>query len=148
MKNTRTAQSTVNVADLGTILADPARGVVSLVGGHGGLSLITGPVSQSGLVMGTLSIETEHGVVHLDLEETTEISEELPLSDDHPWTVSWQINSEASSPENAAAKVWQENFGRTTAGADDACIFTVTDTETGESVEVDLSEDSPVSIQN
>jgi hypothetical protein len=148
MKHSKTVQSTVRVGDIPSIIDDPARGVVSLVGDHGGLSLITGPSHHSGLVMGTLSFETEHGVVYLDPDETIEISEEFALSEDHPWVVSWTIDSNASTPQEAAAKVWREVFGRDFAGTDDACNFTVTDAESGESVQVDLSENSSVSIDD
>jgi hypothetical protein len=148
MKHSKTVQSTVRVGDIPSIMEDPTRGVVSLVGDHGGLSLITGPSHHSGLVMGTLSIETEHGVVYLDPDETTEISEEFPLPETHEWEVAWKIDSYGSSPEEAAAKIWREVFGRDFAGTDDACTFTVTNVENGESVEVDLSENSSVSIQD
>jgi hypothetical protein len=148
MKHSKSVQSTVGVGDIPSIIDDPARGILSLVGDHGGLSLITGHTHHSGLVMGTLSIETEHGVVYLDPDETTEISEAFPLSEDHPWVVSWTIDSNASTPQEAAAKIWREVFGRDFAGTDDACSFTVTDVESGESVEVDLSENSSVAIQD
>lgn len=148
MKHAKSVQSTVRVADIPSIIDDPTRGIVSLVGDHGGLSLITGPTHHSGLVMGTLSFETEHGVVYLDPDETTEISEEFPLSEDHPWVVSWTIDSNASTPEEAAAKIWRDVFGRGFAGTDDACTFTVTNVESGESVEIDLSENSSVSVQD
>lgn len=69
-------QKTIQVADLPSIINDPERGVISLVGDSGGLSLITGDVRSSGLVTGTFSIETEHGVVYLDREQDTEISED------------------------------------------------------------------------
>lgn len=146
LKRTKSVRSTVRVGDIPSIIEDPTRGIVSLVGDHGGLSQITGPVHQSGLVMGTLSFETEHGVVYLDPDETTEISEALPLSEDHPWVVSWTIDSNASTPEEAAAKIWRDVFGRDFAGTDDACSFTVTDVESGASVEVDLSENSSVAL--
>lgn len=148
MKNTKTVQKTVRVGDIPAIVEDPTRGVVSLLGDHGGLSLITGPSSRSGLVMGTLSIETEHGVVYLDPDELQEISEELPLSEEHPWKVSWTIDSTGPSPEEAAARIWRDVFGRTLAGTDDACVFTVTDVESDESVEIDLSKDSSVSVRD
>jgi hypothetical protein len=148
MKHSTSVQSAVRVADIPSIIEDPARGIVSLVGDHGGLSLITGPTQQSGLVMGTLSFETEHGVVYLDPDETTAISEAFPLSEDHPWVVSWTIDSNASTPEEAAAKVWRDVFGRNFAGTDDACNFTVTDVESRESFEIDLSENSSVSIED
>lgn len=145
---TESTQSTVLVADIPGILEDPARGAISLVGDSGGLSLITGPVTRSGLIMGTLAIETEHGVVYLDPEEPTQISEELPYSENHPWEVSWKIDSEASSPEEAAAKVWRESFGRNQAGPDDACVFTVRDCLTGETARIDLSQGSSVAARN
>lgn len=69
-------QIEVKVADIPAIIDDPQHGVISLVGDHGGISLITGPSNASGLVMGTLSIETEHGVIYLDPDEMTTISEE------------------------------------------------------------------------
>ncbi|MEO3931376.1 hypothetical protein WMO79_00990 [Micrococcaceae bacterium Sec7.4] len=148
MKHSTSTQSTVRVGDIPSIIDDPKRGIVSLVGGHGGLSQVTGPVSQSGLVMGLLSFETEHGVIYLDPDETTEISEALPLPETHEWEIAWEVDGYGSSPEEAAARVWRDIFGRTVAGTDDACVFTVTDAESGESVRVDLSEDSPVSIQD
>lgn len=133
-------KSTVLVGEIPGILADPERGVISLVGGNGGLSLITGPAVTSGFVMGTLSIETEHGVVYLDQEEETEISEELPYSEDHPWELTWTVDSNGSTPEQAAARIWRDVFGRTAAGPDDACVFTVRDALTGETTRVDLCE--------
>lgn len=148
MKHSTSVQSTVRVGDIPSIIEDPKRGIVSLVGDHGGLSQITGPTHQSGPVMGALSIETEHGVVYLDPEAVAQISEEATYSEDHPWDVSWKIDSTGSTPEEAAAKVWRDTFGRNFAGTDDACLFTVTDVETGESVRVDLSENSSVSVQD
>jgi hypothetical protein len=148
VKHTKSVQSTVRVADIPSIIEDPARGIVSLVGNNGGLSRITGRAERFGLIMGALSIETEHGVVYLYLDETAEISEEFPLPEDHPWVVSWTIDSNAATPQEAAAKIWREVFGRDFAGTDDACSFTVTDVESGESVEVDLSENSSVAIQD
>lgn len=132
-------QSTVAVADIPSIIADPKRGVVSLVGDHGGLALITGDIEASSLVLGSMVVETEHGTIYLDPELEAVISEEFPHDDQHEWLVSWEIDSNGSSPERAAAKVWLENFGRTMAGGEDACVFIVKDSETGDSVKVDLS---------
>jgi len=67
---------TVKVSDIPGIIDDPQRGVVSLVGDHGGLSLITGDTHASGLVMGTLAIETEHGTVYLGPDFEAVISED------------------------------------------------------------------------
>lgn len=146
MKNSNTTQSTVRVGDIPAIIDDPDRGIVSFVGDQGGLSQITGSVSQPGLVMGTLAFETEHGVVYLEPDEETEISEAFPPSGEHPWVVSWTVDSDAPSAEEAAAQVWRDFFGRSVAGPDDACSFTVTDAATGQSVEVDLSELSSAAV--
>ena len=59
---------------------------------------------------------------------------------DRTWVITWTIDAEGSTPEAAAASVWTEIFGRTAAGADDACVFTVTDSTTGQSTNVDLSD--------
>jgi hypothetical protein len=148
MKHSTSVQSTVRIADIPAIIDDPKRGIVSLVGNNGGLSQITGWIEESKVVMGSLSIETEHGTVYLDPNETTPISEAFPLPDTHEWEVAWKIDGYGSTPEEAAAKVWRDVFGRTLAGTDDACVFIVTDVESGESTRVDLSEDSPVSVQD
>lgn len=77
--------STVKVAEIPSIIADPNRGVVSLVGDHGGLSLVVGDVEPSGLVMGTIAFETEHGTLYLDPDSETRISEDdgqsMPIDD-------------------------------------------------------------------
>lgn len=135
----RRTQSTVRVADIPAIIADPERGIISLVGDHGGLSLITGDVSDSGLVFGTMAFETEHGTVYLDPEAETQISEEEPYDDQHEWFITWSIDGNGSTPEQAAARVWREVFGRTEANPDDACEFDVMDEETSKTVTVDLS---------
>lgn len=73
---TSEVESTVPVADLPGIVTDPNRGVISLIGDHGNPSLITGYLRESSLVKWTLSVETEHGTVYLDLESTQRIREE------------------------------------------------------------------------
>lgn len=73
---TSEVESTVPVADLPGIVTDPNRGVISLIGDHGNPSLITGYLRESSLVKWTLSVETEHGTVYLDLESTQRILEE------------------------------------------------------------------------
>src|SRR5699024_7048286 len=73
---TNEVESTVPVADLPGIVTDPNRGVISLIGDHGNPSLITGHLRESSLVKWTLSVETEHGTVYLDLESTQRIREE------------------------------------------------------------------------
>jgi hypothetical protein len=133
-------QSTVLVSDIPAIVADPNRGIVSLVGDRGGLSRITGDLSESAVVLGALAVETEHGTIYLDPESETRISEEIPLDAGHEWVIAWSVDACGSSPEHAAATVWRETFGRDTAGSEDACTFTVTDPETGQAVDVDLSE--------
>lgn len=71
-----TSQFPVRVSDIAGIVEDSNRGVISLVGDHGGLSLITGEIAPSSLMTGMISIETEHGTVHLDPEVEVTISEE------------------------------------------------------------------------
>lgn len=70
-------QFATTVAQLQTFLNDTSRGPISLVGGHGGLALITGPVIDSLMVPGTCSIETEHGVIYLEPSEEITIQEDL-----------------------------------------------------------------------
>lgn len=57
------------------------------------------------------------------------------------WSVAWYIDvdaSEAASAYEAALQVWRDTFGRTgTPGADDACVFDVTDPQ-GRTWRVDL----------
>lgn len=69
-------QHTITVSELPAVVLDPGRGLISLVGEHGGLSLITGDIEHSNLMRGTLAIETEHGVVHLEPDQEVRISEE------------------------------------------------------------------------
>jgi hypothetical protein len=69
-------QHTVSVSDLTPIVEDPERGIISLVGDHGGLSLITGDIDPSAIVFGTLAVETEHGTVYLDRDAEITISED------------------------------------------------------------------------
>lgn len=70
------ARFTTTVAQLPTFVNDTSRGIISLVGDHGGLALITGPISESSLVPETLSIETEHGVIYLEPSEEITIQED------------------------------------------------------------------------
>lgn len=42
--------------------------------------------------------------------------------------VTWSIDVDAPTPEEAAQKVWAEFFGRTEAGPDDSCVFEVSET--------------------
>lgn len=55
--------------------ADPGRGVIRLIGECGGASLITGAITESSMVPGTFSVETEHGTLYLPSEETAEFIE-------------------------------------------------------------------------
>ncbi len=141
-----THQSTVRVNQIPEIIDDPKRGVVSLVGDSGGLALITGPQSLSG-IMGTMAIETEHGVLYLDPEAEVTISEMYPSLPDHfraergSWRVSWEIDADDSTPREAVEKTWRDYFGRTAAGPDDACVFTVSDPRGGVTMTIDLSEE-------
>lgn len=134
------SQFPVRVKDIADIALDPERGIISLVGDHGGLSLITGDITASAVIRGTIGIETEHGTVYLDPEVEVLISEATALDEHHEWLVEWNINSYGPTPQAAAARVWVENFGRTVAGDDDACVFTVKDPDTLSTVTIDLSE--------
>lgn len=134
-----TTQHTVVVSDLAAIVADPQRGIFSLVGNFGGLALITGSIEDSH-VFGGIAIETEHGTVYLDPESEVVVSEVLPNDENHEWLVQWSIDAYGPTPEAAAADVWVKTFGRTVADQDDACSFTVTDSITKEVHQVDLSE--------
>jgi len=69
-------QSTVPASTLEAIVADPARGVISLVGERSGVSLITGEITESVIIMGALAVETEHGTLYLDSEHEITISED------------------------------------------------------------------------
>lgn len=64
------------VSEIPDFLADPDMGPLRLIGDQGGHSLITGTTRKSGLVMGTLSVETEHGTVYLDPESEVEVCED------------------------------------------------------------------------
>ena len=121
------------------IIDDPDRGVISLIGDRGGLSQITGDVERSS-VMGGLAVETEHGTVYFDPEDQIHIDEAVPYDDQHEWLGSWTIDSYGAPPAEAAARVWRQHFGRTLAGNDDACVFTVVDSESKTEHTVDLSE--------
>lgn len=66
-------QRTVSVSEIPELVEDAG---ISIVGDHGGLSLITGEVEESSLVPGTLSIETEHGVLYLPEDHQQTICEE------------------------------------------------------------------------
>jgi len=135
-----TSQFPVRVSDIAGIVEDSNRGVISLVGDHGGLSLITGEIASSSLMTGMIALETEHGTVYLDPEVEVTISEETQHDEHHEWLVEWNINSCGPTPQVAAARAWAQNFGRTVAGEDDACVFTVKDPDTLNSVTIDLSD--------
>lgn len=64
------------VCQIPDLLADPDMGPLRLIGDQGGHSAITGEVHKSGVVMGTLFIETEHGTVYLDPESEIEVYED------------------------------------------------------------------------
>ncbi|WP_311245332.1 MULTISPECIES: hypothetical protein [unclassified Microbacterium] len=131
---------TVLVRDLGEIVADPQRGMISLVGDHGGLALITGDVEESHVIRDTIGIETEHGTVHLEPDLEITISEESAVDSEHEYLIEWSINAEGFTPEQAAATIWADVFGRTSTTESDACVFRVTDLGTKVVRTVDLSE--------
>lgn len=64
---------TVAVAALAEAVA-LAESPLALLGDQGGVSLITGDIIPSGLVHGTVSVETEHGTVYLDAEGEVEVA--------------------------------------------------------------------------
>lgn len=147
-------KSTVRVSDIPAIVAASDRGIVSLVGDHGGLSQVVGEVHPSAVVRGTIRVETEHGSIYLDPDIEVEISEHYPdtLTEndlrDTEWHVSWNIDAidprtadvVGSTARAAAEMVWRDIFGRDQVTEGDACVFVVTDPADGASVSVDLSE--------
>ncbi|MFD8609448.1 hypothetical protein [Streptomyces sp. NPDC059631] len=54
--------------------------------------------------------------------------------------MSWEIDAEGSTALGAARQVWADQFGRDGASDRDARVFTVTDSATGQSVVIDLSD--------
>lgn len=54
--------------------------------------------------------------------------------------VTWFIDSDEDDPVEAARQVWRENFNRGEPGPEDACVFQVTDHQTGTTITVDLAE--------
>lgn len=66
---------------------------------------------------------------------TRESSEEM-----NTYRLMWVIDVVGETPTAAAQEVWEDVFGRSFASPDDACVFSVTDMETGTITEVDLSE--------
>lgn len=133
-------------SQLSSFVEDPARGTISLVGDHGGVSLITGGISDSSMIFGALPVETEHGTIYLDGEQQITIREDggpvepSGYGADHEWILTWTINGEGATPVAAAAAIWREVFGRAGATDSDACVFVVEDLETGSTYDVDLSE--------
>lgn len=66
---------TATPSEIAWIAADPGRGIVRLIGECGGHSLITGAITESSMVPGTFSVETEHGTLYLPSEEAVEFTE-------------------------------------------------------------------------
>ena len=64
------------VAEIPEFVADPYMAPLRLIGDQGGHSAITGEVCESGVLTGTLLIETEHGTVYLDPESEIEVYED------------------------------------------------------------------------
>lgn len=71
---------TTSIKELTELVGSKDRGIFSLVGDHGGLSLITGEISLSNVIFGAVAIETEHGTLFLDEKAELTVSEE----DGHP----------------------------------------------------------------
>lgn len=57
--------------------------------------------------------------------------------------LAWEIDQDGNSAAEAAITVWQQVFrrGPFQPNADEACVFTVTNPETGDTAEVDLSDE-------
>lgn len=83
---------------LQSLIDDPERGIISLVGDHGGLSLITGEIAWSSLVPGTMSVELEHGTVYLDpgIEITVSEDDGKSLQDRSPGSL-YELNTVLTS---------------------------------------------------
>lgn len=63
---------------------------------------------------------------------------------DTNWLVSWEIDVDVvDTPAQAAAAVWLHNFDRgpVQPSNQECCVFTVTDRGTGQSVQIDLSDE-------
>lgn len=69
----------IRVDRIQALIDDPRAGIVSLVGDHGGTSLITGSLDPSSVVMGALAVETEHGTLYLDLDGEVVVREDADL---------------------------------------------------------------------
>ncbi|MFJ8018656.1 hypothetical protein [Streptomyces sp. NPDC096311] len=54
--------------------------------------------------------------------------------------MSWEIDAEGSTALGAPRQVWADQYSRDGAIGEDACVFTVTDSATGQSVVIDLSD--------
>lgn len=67
---------TTTLEELADLIGRKGRGIFSLVGDHGGLSLITGEIYSSNVIIGTTAIETEHGTIYLDGEIELTVSED------------------------------------------------------------------------
>lgn len=126
------AMSRWHVAD-GAVVADrhPGRDGVYFYARHENDRRITDPAGLiAALRAAEISLREPQGSLSLQPDTPLEQS----------WRISWEIDQEASSPLAAARRVWADAFGRAAVGADDACVFVVTDPVTGHSVCVDLSE--------
>lgn len=97
------------------------------------LSIISALTDSDALPTGVTAI-TEPSISTLDpLERRTTA-----------WDVAWSIDSEDESSATAAAvSIWRFIFGRgySQPTNEEACLFVVTDKTTGESVEIDLSDE-------
>lgn len=63
----------------------------------------------------------------------------------HPanYRLEWTIAQDAATPAAAVQRVWRQVFrrGPLQPNADEACVFTVTESYSGRSAEIDLSDD-------
>lgn len=124
--------TTVLTQDLPRLIDSPDCGIISLVGSDRGLSLITGAITDSSLVMGTMSIETEHGTLYLDPEGEQEISteqpdpEEVEDDEDRAQRAVTEYRGTLLGHLELVASLWNTDYGSLTITTtpDDGRIFT------------------------
>lgn len=126
------SRAEVQLPDLEQRLRDIAAGARSkadLIASKSPTSVYTDPVD----VLRALAKEAERGLAPV---EPVEDNRTIPS-----YVVRWEVDAEADNPRMAAQDVADQYFqDRISAGRPDtACVFTVIDSLTGESTEVDLA---------
>ena len=94
--------------------------------------------SSTGETLTYIEGDVERGD-HLS-EEAADDNDEGTDPFDQSWGVVWQIDADAPSAAEAAARVWKETFqrGTTQPAADGACVFDVS--RNGEVIQINLSD--------